>query len=615
MNTTVWRYALFGVGFGFCFPLGAIILDAFLLRLTPPGIAELFATNPLHFIIALAPPVLGGVFTLLGIGEARRRAAEDKNAARLEVLLEKAQAASVAKSAFLANMSHEIRTPLNGILGMSELLVAAQLSERERQFAETIEKSGHALLTVINDVLDFSKIEAGRVELCSDPFDLREVIEDVGTLLAFGAHEKGIELAVDCDPNLPTRLVGDAGRIRQIVTNLVGNAVKFTQAGHVLIRVASAGPNRWRIAVEDTGIGIADEKLGEVFGEFVQAETSTTRDYGGSGLGLAICRRLTELMGGEIGVSSTEGKGSTFFFEIPLEVADVVDVADDLAPLAAQRVLLVDDVAVNLDILEAHCSSWGLRSARAAGGREAITLLEAAVAEGDPFDAILLDFHMPDMDGLAVAEYIARSAALDPMRIVVLSSADRDETIAAFRALGARDYLVKPVRRKQLFERLAGAGARSAEYVIEEALEPGRAKRRILVAEDNQVNRMVLASLIDGDRYEITFAEDGEQAVEAARMSKFDAILMDLSMPNLDGLGATGAIRSWEARTGRPSVPIICLTAHAFEEERAQCLSAGMDDFLTKPIDRSRLHESLERLIADGSQERSAGSDRQKVSQ
>ncbi|MBB4660255.1 PAS domain-containing hybrid sensor histidine kinase/response regulator [Parvularcula dongshanensis] len=524
----------------------------------------------------------------------------------LEVALEVARAASVAKSAFLANMSHEIRTPMNGVLGMAELLVQAELGARERMFAETIYKSGNALLTVINDVLDFSKIEAGKIELDPVPFDLRGAVEDVATLLAATAHEKGIEIAVRCDPALPAMVEGDAGRFRQIITNLAGNAVKFTPEGHVLICVVPGADRNWRVEVTDTGIGIPADKLDSIFDEFAQVEETTTRDFGGTGLGLAITRRLVQLMGGEVGVNSKLSKGSTFWIELPLSAAnDAEAVPRGEAKLYGRKVLLVDDVSINLDILEEHCVAWGLTCVRAESGAEAIALLEQAADTTEPFEAVLLDYHMPEMDGLAVAEHIANTEALDPTKIIVLSSVDNDIAISAFRAHGASDYLIKPVRSGQLYTVLTSAFGLKGPVAAKTKRRTGKApaemvaaevpRRRVLVAEDNEVNQLVLQNLLGEDHYEFTFADDGAAAYDAFCAGQFDVVLMDLSMPKMDGMESTKHIRAYETKKGTEPTPIICLSAHALASHRERCLAAGMNDYLSKPIKADELREMIDR--------------------
>jgi signal transduction histidine kinase/DNA-binding response OmpR family regulator len=566
-------------------------------------------------VISLAVSILDQTTTRMKADEARRLEAIAERLRQrnreLHAARERAEEASRAKSAFLANMSHEIRTPMNGILGMSELLIDSPLGTRERAYANTIHRSGLALLTVLNDVLDFSKIEAGRLEIDPAPFNLQACLEDVAVLLSAKAQEKGFEVMVRCEPDLPQCFLGDAGRIRQIVTNLVGNAVKFTSEGYVLIEASRVESNadvpRWAIRVIDTGIGIPEEKADAIFQEFTQAETSTTRQYGGTGLGLAISARLAGLMGGSISVESAPGEGSTFTLELPLEVGIGKELSiGERARLPSARVLLVDDVEVNLDIMEEQCRTWGLAAVRASGGRQAVALLDRAARDKVPFNLIVLDYHMPEFDGLAVAEHIAARTDLSLSQIVVLSSSDDDAVVAAFRDLGAENYLVKPVRSATFYTALSEAlDDRFASSRQPSGSETGghpdghEKKIRVLAADDNQVNRLVLANFLEGGRYSVTLAENGEMAVEAFSEGDFDVVLMDISMPVMDGFEATREIRALEKRKGLHHTPVICLTAHVNANQKDQCLAQGMDDYLGKPIRKDALKDMLARWTAN----------------
>ncbi|MGF1551214.1 MAG: response regulator [Paracoccaceae bacterium] len=534
--------------------------------------------------------------------------------AELEIARERAEMASRAKSAFIANVSHEIRTPMSGVLGMSEILLESDLADRERSCAETIHRSGRALLGVIDDVLDLSKIEAGRLEIAEAPFDPRTAVEEVATLLAPAAHEKGIEILVRCAAALPSALLGDAGRVRQIVTNLAGNAVKFTAEGYVLIDVARAPPEdgrpSWRITVEDTGIGIAPHRVRAIFEEFTQAESTTARQYGGTGLGLTISSRLASLMGGRIDVVSERGRGSSFSVTLPMVPAMAEAGPPAVRPsLPTARLLLVDDLALSLDILETQCRVWGLETVRALGGEQAIALLDGAVAAGDAFDLVLLDHHMPDVDGLRVAEHIASNDRLRPAKIVVLSPTDDESVATAFRRLGAGAFLAKPIRSEALHAVLSavlqasprGGGVRDEASGVVAAVAPAasaRERHRVLAVDDNQVNRMVVDHMLDRERYALSLAANGTEAVEAFRSARFDVVLMDISMPEMDGYQATAAIRRIEAEQGRTRTPIVCLTAHAGTEQHERCVAHDMDHYLVKPIRKSELDDVLRHATA-----------------
>lgn len=525
--------------------------------------------------------------------------------------------ASKSKSEFLANMSHEIRTPMNGVLGMAQILRHTPLTEEQDNIVSTLERSGEALLTIINDILDFSKMEAGKLEIDPAPFNPADAVEDVIALLSNTANEKGIELVVKLQPDLPRMLLGDVGRIRQILVNLVGNAIKFTEEGYVLVTVSNEVSDdicRFTVQVEDTGIGIAEDKIGKIFNQFEQGDGSTTRRFGGTGLGLAISKNLVAAMGGKLQASSVLGKGSTFNFSIDLPVEDpefAIELPLDAAvSMCNKRVLIVDDLEVNRSILDAQVKVLGAHVERANDAREAARKLAQALKSGHPFDVMITDYQMPEIDGLRLVRTLRKNAAFNPMRIVALSSVDSPETKEAFEQAGVAAYLVKPVRSGGLARALTEAIS-APEYAAGGALSPKEVVRkthrtrlptgnahRILIAEDNGVNRKVVEKLLQPLGYRLDFAEDGQIAVNLFKRQEYDIVLMDISMPVMDGVLATKAIRAFEAQNDCVPTPIIALTAHALPNEREQFLEAGMDDLVSKPVKFEVLEEAIIKWIA-----------------
>ena len=525
-----------------------------------------------------------------------------------------AEAANRAKGDFLATMSHELRTPMNGVLGFTQLLAGTALSEEQRSFVSTIDASGQSLLALLNDVLDYSKIEAGMLTVDTSGFDLARVIEDTTAMLVPRTAAKHLELLVDMEADAPRQALGDSARTRQVLINLIGNAIKFTERGHVQVTVRRCAERMLRISVTDTGIGITPEVQKKLFNRFVQADSSTTRRFGGTGLGLAISRQLVALMGGEIGVESQPGQGATFWFTLPMGEESAVTQPRDVLQddLRGMRVLIVDDIETNRRMLSTLVLRWGMRPEVAQSAQEAVETLERSLAASDPFAIAIIDQCMPDTNGEQLGAQLRADDRHAGMAMLMFSSSVQGGEARRLMSAGFNGYLSKPLvdpARMLRAIRAALAACREPEHAPPEPAvstvtvaavsgpAPDRRGRRVLLVEDNIVNRTLAVHMLESLECDVDVAEDGVIAVECARRQQYDLIFMDCHMPNMDGFAATALIREYEVPLGRRT-PIIALSAGVTPEEKAQCLACGMDDFVAKPIILPDLRRTLEGWIA-----------------
>lgn len=602
-----WLAAKEGLHAAFSFPI--------LLGTEVLGVLEFFSPQiqqPDHRLLDMMSAIGSQIGQFI-----ERRDAEDTlrvYARDLETARMRAEEATRAKSEFLANISHEIRTPMNAMIGMTELALGTPITREQREYLSAIQGSADGLLTLVNDLLDFSKIEARKLQLERAAFNLRDALEDTMRVLAPRADQKGLELACDIHRDVPDALVGDALRLRQVVINLVGNAIKFTERGEVVLQVEMESCRdriaQLRFSITDTGIGVPPDKQALIFEAFSQADSSTTRRYGGTGLGLAISAQLVELMGGKISVESQPGLGSTFHFSARFEVQQT---GMETQParwrtLSDLPVLIVDDNATNRRILEELFTNWRMRSVAVESGATALATLEDSLRVGRPFAVALLDGHMPDMDGFTLAERISRDRRFADTKLVMLTSASQPEDVGRCRKLGISAHLTKPIKQSELFDVIITTIGETAGKKLlsgRESKRPRRGQRslHVLVAEDNPVNQLLAKRILKKLSHHVTVVSNGREALSAVQARNFDLVAMDVQMPEMDGLDATAAIRNWE-KTAGTHVLILAMTAHAMKGDRERCLASGMDGYVSKPIRIGELDRAIAQLLGSS---RSAG--------